>query len=216
MVTTAMTTVAPASDHSLLVRLGDGISPGAHARVRAFLARFAAPGVRNLHPAYDSVLISFDPLRITHEEIAAAARAASECDAPSQESRLVEIPVHYGGESGPDLADVAAHNGLTPERVIQIHSSAEYLVFFLGFSPGFPYLGGMDEAIATPRLSAPRKRVPAGSVAIGGRQTGIYPVASPGGWRIIGRTPLELFRSDREPPALLAIGDRVRFVEWKA
>ena len=211
-----MTTILPASDHSLLVRFGDEISLETHRRVRNFVRSFHASGVRNLHPAYASVLISFDPLRTTHDELRAAIAAAEAAAAPEPESRLVEIPVRYGGEFGPDLDDVAALNGLTPERVIEIHSSLEYLVYFLGFSPGFPYLGGMDQSIAAPRLSAPRKLVPAGSVAIGGSQTGIYPVASPGGWRIIGRTPLELFRADREPLSLIEMGDRVRFVRCAA
>jgi len=215
MVVAPMTTIEPASDHSLLVRFGDRISLETHGRVRNFVRWFRAPGVRNLHPAYASVLICFDPLRTTHDELAARAREAAG-DAPAPAARLVEIPVCYGGELGPDLADVARLNGLTPERVVEIHSSAEYLVYFLGFSPGFPYLGGLPASIATPRLDAPRTLVPAGSVAIGGNQAGVYPVASPGGWRIIGRTPLELFRADREPPALLEMGDRVRFVERAA
>lgn len=209
-----MTTVA-ASDHSLLVRFGDEISLEAHRRVRNFVRAFRAPWVRNLHPAYSTVLISFDPLRATHAEVEEAARAVAG-QAPEAASRLVEIPVRYGGEAGPDLDDVAELTGLSPERVIEIHTSVEYLVYFLGFSPGFPYLGGMREEIAAPRLAVPRKHVPAGSIAIGGRQTGIYPLASPGGWRIIGRTGLELFRADREPTALLAMGDRVRFVRCEA
>ncbi len=126
--------------------------------------------------------------------------------------RTVEIPVVYGGESGPDLEDVARYAGMAPERVVELHASAQYLVYFLGFSPGFPYLGGLPAALAVPRLEAPRTRVPAGSVAIGGGQTGIYPVESPGGWRIIGRTPLLMFDSRQDPPALLAMGDRLRFV----
>jgi inhibitor of KinA len=206
-------TIVPASDHSILVRFGDRISPEIHSLVRAFLRSFRAPGVRNLHPAYASVLISFDPLRTAQEEIEAAARRAAAEESVAPPPRRVEIPVRYGGEFGPDLEEVARLNGLRPERVIEIHTSAEYLVYFLGFSPGFPYLGGLPAEIATPRLAAPRKLVPAGSVAIGGTQAGIYPFASPGGWRIIGRTPLELFRADREPPALVEMGDRVRFVE---
>ena len=128
------------------------------------------------------------------------------------EPRRVEIPVCYGGEYGPDLEYVAELNGRTVEEVIAIHSGADYLVYFLGFSPGFPYLGGMPESIAAPRMPAPRKRVPAGSVAIGGNQTGIYPMASPGGWRIIGRTPVRLFRADAEPAVLVEMGDHVKFV----
>lgn len=207
--------ITPASDRSLLVRFGEEISLEHHRRVRAFLLHFAAPGVANLHPAYSSVLISFDPLVASHAEMEAAARAAAAGPAGDAGSRLVEIPVRYGGESGPDLNDVASLNGLTPEQVIALHSSAEYRVYFLGFSPGFPYLGGLPEAIAAPRLAAPRKLVPAGSVAIGGSQAGVYPTASPGGWRIIGRTPLELFHAGRQPPALLEMGDRVRFLEWR-
>lgn len=205
-----MTTV-PASDRSLLVRFGDEISPAIHRQVRDFVRAFRAPWVTNLHPAYATVLISFDPRRTTHAEMEAAAQAAAAAT-PETDARLVEIPVHYGGEDGPDLDDVARINNLTPEEVIAIHASVEYLVYFLGFSPGFPYLGGMREEIAAPRLAVPRKHVRAGSVAIGGRQTGIYPLASPGGWRIIGRTDLELFRADRRPAALLEMGDRVRFV----
>lgn len=171
-------------------------------------------GIRNLHPGYASVLVSFDPLKTGRQDletrIRELARAAENDPLPAP--RIVDVPVAYGGENGPDLDDVARLHGLSADEVVAIHSSVEYLVYFLGFSPGFPYLGGMPEAIATPRLDRPRRRVPAGSVAIGGSQTGIYPVASPGGWRVIGRTALELFRPDREPPAVLAMGDRVRFV----
>jgi len=124
---------------------------------------------------------------------------------------VVEIPVCYGGEYGPDLAVVAAHTGLTPEEVIQLHSAAEYRVHAIGFSPGFPYLGGLPPRLNTPRRATPRPSVPAGSVGIGSAQTGVYPVASPGGWNLIGRTPRALFRLHKSPPALLLIGDRVKF-----
>jgi inhibitor of KinA len=123
----------------------------------------------------------------------------------------VEIPVCYGGAFGPDLEDVARHNGLTPEEVVRIHSGTEYFTYMLGFLPGFPYLGGMSERIATPRKQTPRLRVPAGSVGIAGSQTGIYPLESPGGWQLIGRTPLALFRPEDDPPVLVKPGDRVRF-----
>jgi inhibitor of KinA len=207
--------IRPASDHSLLVTFGTAISLDAHRRVvRMTRALSGGPGIRNVHPGYASVLVSFDPLEIDASALAARIREAADAadDETPVESRLVEIPVKYGGDAGPDLEDVAKLHGLSPEEVIAIHSGAEYLVYFLGFSPGFPYLGGMPEAIATPRLARPRRMVPAGSVAIGGSQTGVYPVASPGGWRLIGRTPLELFRADRNPPTLLEMGDRVRFV----
>ena len=204
--------MCPASDSSLLVSFGDAISLAAHRQVRRLTAAFGEfpAGIRNLHPAFASVLIDFDPRRYTHADIEALVRermaGAAETDL---EGRLVEIPVRY---DGPDLDDVARHTGLDPRRIIELHASAEYLVYFLGFSPGFPYLGGMPAELATPRLAAPRKRVPAGSVAIGGSQTGVYPIESPGGWRLIGRTELRLFDPTAEPPALLRMGDRVRFV----
>jgi KipI family sensor histidine kinase inhibitor len=208
-------TVRPASDHSLLVTFGDAISPEIHARVLRLVTRLAGePGVRNLHPGYASLLVSFHPLEVEAGEMEDHIRRLAMVaeDDPLPPPRTVEAPVRYGGEDGPDLEDVARLHGISPEEVVAIHSSVDYLVYFLGFSPGFPYLGGLPETIATPRLARPRRLVPAGSVAIGGGQTGIYPIASPGGWRIIGRTSLELFRPDREPPALLAMGDRVRFV----
>lgn len=126
--------------------------------------------------------------------------------------RLVEIPVCYGGEFGPDLEYVAAFNGLTTEEVIHIHSSGDYLVYMIGFAPGFPYIGGMSEKIATPRRETPRLKIPSGSVGIAGKQTGVYPIETPGGWQLIGRTPLKLFRPDEEPPSLLMAGDKIKFV----
>ena len=140
------------------------------------------------------------------------ARMAEAQSLSLREPRRLEIPVKYGGECGPDLEDVARHTGLSPAEVVRLHASAEYLVYFLGFSPGFPYLGGLPPQLATPRLSAPRKKVSAGSVAIGGSQTGIYSVDTPGGWRIIGRTSVCLFDAGANPPALLRAGDYIRFV----
>jgi 5-oxoprolinase (ATP-hydrolysing) subunit B len=173
-----------------------------------------ARGIRNLHPAYSSLLVDFDPRFLTHDAVEKLARerlgqAGGRAEAPA---RTVEIPVIYGGEAGPDLEDVARHAGLAPERVVELHAGAEYLVYFVGFATCFPYLGGLPAEIATPRLAAPRKLVPAGSVAIGGDQAGIYPLASPGGWRLIGRTPLRLFDPCAVPPPLLRMDDRVRFV----
>jgi len=207
--------VADASDRSLLVVFDDRISLAAHRDVLRLTPRLrSVPGVTNVHPAYASILIDFDPLSTRHAAIerAVADLFADALVARLPEPRLVEVPVVYGGADGPDLADVATLTGHTPDEVIALHSSAEYLVYFLGFSPGFPYLGGMPESIATPRLETPRRRVPDGSVAIGGRQTGVYPIASPGGWRIIGRTSLRLFDPQADPPALLRMGDHVRFV----
>jgi inhibitor of KinA len=125
--------------------------------------------------------------------------------------RVVEIPVCYGGELGPDLEDVAAKHGISPDEVVSIHSSGDYLVYMVGFMPGFAYLGGLSERIATPRRSSPRTAVPAGAVGIGGQQTGVYPMVSPGGWNLIGRSPRKIFDIARDEPSLLAAGDRVRF-----
>ncbi len=207
-------TARPASDRSVLVSLGEEISLEVHRRVaRSTRSVAGIRGILNLHPAFASVLVDFDPRLHERDEIEALLRRQNlEETASADRGRIIEIPVCYGGEFGPDLEDVARHAGLAPERVVELHSSAEYLVYFLGFSPGFPYLGGLPPELATPRLEAPRKRVPAGSVAIGGSQTGIYPVDSPGGWRIIGRTPLRLFDAGRTPPAFLSMGDRLRFV----
>ena len=205
-----------ASDHSLLVRLAGEISPAAHRRVKAAFAALAAqplPGVTNLHPAYASVLLSYDPASVDREELRAlvAERLDAGADEEPVEPPLVEVPVVYGGEAGPDLESVARHCGLTAAEAVRRHAAGECFVHFVGFSPGFPYLGGMAPELATPRRATPRTLVPAGSVAIAGDQAGIYPLASPGGWNLVGRTPLRLFDPQRRPPALLAIGDRVRF-----
>jgi KipI family sensor histidine kinase inhibitor len=168
-------------------------------------------GVRDVVPTFRSVAVFFDPLATDLNAIVEALGEPSE-QQPAQTGRLVDVPVVYGGDAGPDLASVADVAGLTPEAVIARHASRAYRVFMLGFLPGFPYMAPVDEAIAVPRRPTPRARVAAGSVGIAGRQTGIYPRESPGGWQIIGRTPLELFDAGRTPPALLAPGDTVRFV----
>ena len=202
-------TIRPASDRSLLISFGDEISPEAHHSVSLLTHRLeGVRGILNLHPAFASVLIDFDPRLRTHEEIAALAesRMDSADEREAAPERTVEIPVRYGGECGPDLEDVARHCGLTAERVVELHAAAEYVVYFVGFSTCFPYLGGLPAQLATPRLSAPRKHVPEGSVAIGGSQAGIYPLASPGGWRLIGRTSLRLFDPQGSPPPLLPPG----------
>lgn len=208
-------TIRPASDRSLLVTLGTEISLDAHRQVKTLTgALHGVRGILNLHPAYASVLVDFDPRLRTHEDVEDAIRAAMTTaeHVPEEPERIVEIPVSYGGEFGPDLPDVARHTGLSPERVVELHAAGDYVVYFVGFSTCFPYLGGLPPELATPRLSAPRKHVPVGSVAIGGSQAGIYPLASPGGWRLIGRTSVRLFDPDASPPPLLRMGDRVRFV----
>jgi KipI family sensor histidine kinase inhibitor len=208
-------TVRAASDRSLLFSLGDEISLDSHLQV-ARLTRCleGVRGILNLHPAYTSLLVDFDPCLRSHAEVEALVleRMAADGEHAPPEPRHLEIPVRYGGEFGPDLSDVAHHTGLTEARVVELHAAAEYLVYFVGFSTCFPYLGGLPPELATPRLPAPRKSVPVGSVAIGGAQAGIYPLASPGGWRLIGRTDLKLFDLSAAPPPLLRMGDRVRFI----
>lgn len=207
--------IRPASDRSLYVVFGEQISLEMHQAVaRATQALSGVRGLRNLHPGYASVLVDFEPRLLTQEQAASLIRETLDRHQsdPPPEPRHIEIPVVYGGEAGPDLADVAAHTGLSQQQVIDVHAAARYFVYFVGFSTCFPYLGGLPPELATPRLPAPRKLVPVGSVAIGGAQGGIYPLASPGGWRLIGRTPLRLFEPDSVPPPLLRMGDRLRFV----
>ncbi len=207
----------PASDAALLVVLGEGPSESATAAVLALLAELAARpprGVLDLRPAYASLLVVFDPRATTHAELA---RAVEPLLPPpglplAPAGRRVEVPVCYEGDCAPDLADVARGAGLSPEEAAALHASSSYRVAFLGFSPGFAYLLGLPPSLATPRLPAPRPAVPAGSVGIAGGQTGLYPRPTPGGWRLVGRTPLALFSPSREPAALLAPGDAVRFV----
>ncbi|MBU4684385.1 5-oxoprolinase subunit PxpB [Cedecea davisae] len=169
----------------------------------------AIPGMNNI------TVVLKHPERLALDGIEWLQSWWEESEAVAPESRLVEIPVVYGGEQGPDLDVVARHSQLTPEQVVALHSGTEYIVYFLGFQPGFAYLGGLPETLATPRRGEPRLQVAAGSVGIGGGQTGIYPLATPGGWQIIGRTSLSLFIPGGEPPTLLLPGDRVRFVPQK-
>jgi inhibitor of KinA len=211
----ALPTLTAASDHSLLVSFGHQVSLEIHRDVlRLCLLLERRRELLNIHPGYCSVLISYDPRCQESHAIESMVREAMArmLTVTLPEVRTVEVPVRYGGADAPDLAEVARLHGITPADVVRIHSSAQYLVYFLGFSPGFPYLGGLPPELATPRLATPRRMVPSGSVGIGGDHTGIYPVASPGGWRIIGRTPLEIFRADRDPLTLLRMGDYVRFV----
>ena len=207
-------TIRPASDRSLLVTFGAGISLESHHQV-CHLTRSlgGVRGILNLHPAYASLLVEFDPRLVESGAIEALIhrKMAEERNHVPEASRTVEIPVRYGGEFGPDLDDVATHTGLSAERVVELHCSVDYLVYFLGFAPGFAYLGGLPEELATPRISAPRTHVPAGSVAIGGNQTGVYPIVSPGGWRLIGRTEVKLFDPGAAEPVLLRMGDHLRF-----
>ena len=202
----------------VVVELGDAIDPAVNARVqmmaRAIRDRLSGD-VLEVVPSYRSLLVIHDPLSAPRERVVERVRAlADELErAPSPAARrIVRIPTRYGGAHGPDLAEVARLAGMGEDEVVRRHAAPCYLVHFLGFTPGFPYLGGLDPGLATPRLDSPRARIPAGSVAIGGVQTGIYPVESPGGWRLVGRTPLRLFDPRMAMPFLLAPGDGLRFV----
>lgn len=209
--------IVPSGDSAVLVRFGATIDSDAHARVMALLRtldRRPLAGVRDLTPAYASLLAQFDPLIITPEEIEVYLRSELDelkVEAADDVGELVHVPVVYGGEYGPDLEEVARLVDLSPEEVVRRHAGVDYHVNFLGFLAGFPYMSGLPAEIAAPRLPSPRTQTPAGSVGIAGQQTGIYPVKAPGGWRIIGRTPLRLFDPSRNPPSLLRPGDRVRF-----
>jgi KipI family sensor histidine kinase inhibitor len=215
--------IEPMGESAVLVTLGDTIDPGLAARARAVAAAVEgaadsdAPRFGRPVPAYASVLVPFDPVATSVAEATeAVARIVASVAAGDigerAAGRLVEVPVRYGGADGPDLGDVAALHGLRPADVAAIHASVEYEAFFLGFAPGFAYLGPLPASIVTPRLDVPRPRVPAGSVAIAGAQTAIYPTSTPGGWRLIGRTDVRPWDATRDPPALILPGDRVRFV----
>lgn len=170
------------------------------------------PHVLEVVPGMNNLTVIFDPLAADPDDLTVRLKAAWAQPGSAQDlGREVEIPVQYGGEFGPDLKTVADHTGLTVKEVVERHAGGEYIVFFLGFQPGFAYMGGLEEALHTPRRAEPRLEVPAGSVGIGGAQTGIYPATSPGGWQLIGRTALKLFDPSRTPPTLLQPGDRVRF-----
>jgi inhibitor of KinA len=209
--------IVPVGDAALLVKFGDQIDPAVNRRVLALDTRLRAhrrPGIIEMVPAYASLLVHYDPAALTfaqsadwvNEEIPlveAAEKAGN---------RRIDIPVRYGGEEGPDLPFVAGTHNLAIEEAVRRHAGRDYHVYMMGFTPGFAYLGMLDETLATPRLERPRLHVPAGSVAIADRQTGVYPIDSPGGWRLIGRTTLPLFDVQAVPPFLLAPGDTVRFV----
>lgn len=209
-------TVCPVGDTGLLVSFEQRIAQSVGAAVAALNTRVVAaaiPGVVETVPAFASLLIFYDPLVTEYDAVAATVQKlaqAPDSDTAAEEGRLVEIPVCYGGAFGPDLPFVAEHAGLTETEVIRLHAGRDYPIYMLGFLPGFPYLGGLDERLFTPRLPTPRTAIPAGSVGIGGEQTGVYPIASPGGWQLIGRTPLKLFDPSvgRLP---YAAGDRIRF-----
>ena len=203
-------------DRSIIVELGDEISPKVNRRVRKLsltLMENPLEGLVEIVPTYRSLLIIYDPLKISvatlQHRVEDLHKKIKEMQIP--EPKTMEIPVAYGGEYGPDLEWVAQYHKISPEEVIQLHTETVYQVYMIGFTPGFPYMGELPERLATPRRETPRTVIHSGSIAIAQRQTGIYPVESPGGWHILGRTPLNLFNPVHSPPSLLEMGDWVRF-----
>ncbi|MGB9684270.1 MAG: 5-oxoprolinase subunit PxpB [Candidatus Bathyarchaeales archaeon] len=207
----------PFGDSALIVEFGDTINAAINRKVIALsetIKKASIKGVEELVPTYRSLLIRYNPAETTYQQLISSIekieKASEEALLEAKKGRIV-IPVVYGGVYGPDLSYVAEYHGLTEEQVVKLHSEREYRVYMIGFVAGFPYLGDVPDEIATPRLETPRLKVPAGSVGIAEKQTGIYPCEAPGGWRIIGRTPIKLFDPLWQPPALLKPGDTVKF-----
>lgn len=205
-----------AGESHLVVEFGQAIDPALNRAVHSLDQRLRTGnllGFKESVPAYASLLVSYDPLQLSREALIAHCTKLLHNDGndASLWRETIEIPVLYGGEWGPDLSDVALKVGLTSREVIELHSQADYTVYMIGFMPGYPYLGGLDPRLSLPRLATPRTKVPAGSVAIAELQAGIYPLESPGGWHLLGRTPLRLYRPDFSPPVLLKAGQRVLF-----
>ena len=208
--------VLPLGDSAITIEFGNEIDPAINSRVVAFAQAVADQdwqGIRDIVPTYRSVTIHFDPVLLDSAILVKRLKALPRPGSGKAETRgaLHEIPVLYGGEWGPDLDEIAAFAGLQPAQAIALHASTPYRVYMLGFSPGFPYLGTVPDRLAMPRRATPRTKVPAGSVGIADRQTGIYPTATPGGWQLIGRTPVAMYRKTRSNPCLLKPGDSVRF-----
>ena len=217
--------ITPLGDTALMLVFGDVIDESIHRRVRAAWQALQAaplPSVSELVPAYTTITLFYDPLAAVQAGAAETGivewlsgkvreRLKNPPKSENTKSRLIEVPVCYGGEFGPDLGHIAKHTRLSPEEVIKRHSKADYVVYLIGFSPGFPYLGGLPKELNTPRHAKPRMSVAPGSVGIAGNQTGIYSLGTPGGWNLVGRTPLKLFTPDKNPPVLLRAGDRVKF-----
>lgn len=207
----------PAGDQAIVVELGDAIDPKINRRVHDLVRAIEGqdvPGVVDMLPTYRSLLVQYDPMQVSfsdlQDRLSEIERNLNESAAAA--SRTVLIPTLYQGEHAPDLEFVAEHTGLTADEVVELHSGTDYLVYMMGFTAGFPYLGGLSERLITPRLDTPRTEIPAGSIGIAESQTGVYPVRSPGGWRLIGRTPVKMFDAHRGTPSLMAAGDFVRFV----
>jgi len=226
----ALMEITPLGDSALIVRVRDQFADAPEQTLNEVLGTLRRiedariPGVIELAPAYTTIAVFYDPMRVVGagakpkgvfdwlaKRIREVVSDADQIRGDQIEMSLIEIPVCYDAEFALDLNEIARRSGLTAQEVVDLHSAAQYRVHCVGFTPGFPYLGGLPGKLATPRRAIPRKEIPAGSVAIGGTQSGIYPVKSPGGWNVIGRTPRRLFDPDKDPPALLRAGDRVRF-----
>ena len=211
-------TISPVGDRAISIDFGQVIDPTINRHIRQTIERIKAlqlEGIIELVPTYCALLVEYDAMQYSYSEICNIIEPTLDegmTDTTNELVTVVEVPTVYGGEFGPDLSFVASHNHLSEAEVISIHSGTDYLVYMLGFIPGFTYLGGMDPRIATPRLSSPRTLIPAGSVGIAGEQTGTYPSDSPGGWQIIGRTPVTMYDMSKAQAALLNAGDYVRYV----
>jgi KipI family sensor histidine kinase inhibitor len=215
-------------DRAVLVEIGDGINPQINQKVRAFYIGMTAhciKGIRDLVPSYRSLMVVYDPLVISLDSLESQMNEIWNAldDTRLPQPRTIEIPVVYGDQYGPDLEWIADYHKITAQDVIRLHTQPFYQVYMIGFMPGYPYMGEVPDALVTPRRKTPRTHVPAGSVGIAQKQTGIYPVASPGGWQIIGRTPVTLFDPQKKQPCFLEMGDQVKFsiiseqelLEWR-
>ncbi|MGL5054910.1 MAG: 5-oxoprolinase subunit PxpB [Fusobacteriaceae bacterium] len=206
-----------AGDSALIIEVGNEISPEINFKLKKiteYLDALENDFITDLLPTYKSMIVYYNPLKISFDslkKIIEEGLDTEKAEGNALRKEIVEIPVLYGGEYGLDIENIASHNKISVEEVIKIHTSEEYLIYMLGFTPGFPYLGGMSKKIATPRLETPRVKIPAGSVGIAGEQTGVYPIESPGGWQLLGRSPLEFFSPLKERPFLLKAGDYIKF-----
>lgn len=210
----------PAGDSSILIEFGNSITPEINAQVTSFarlLKEKDLKGLIDMIPSFCALTVNYCTKDWTYDQLVKELKELlkNPTDIDKSEPKIIEIPVYYGGEYGPDLELVAENSGLSQDEVIKLHSGKDYLIYMIGFMPGFPYLGGLDEKIHTPRLKNPRLKITAGSVGIGGAQTGMYPTESPGGWNLIGRTDVQLYNPNNEQMVLFEAGDYIRFIPVK-